>query len=125
MTKVMLIRLLTGEDVIGTITDLDGGIHIQEPMLVFVNFRNNQPKGVLQLSHWLPVQLIKSNEAFIKHDDILAIMEPEEQFLEYYEGAVSKVKSIIEANVEQENLNDEQIHDILESLDISKDQIYH
>jgi hypothetical protein len=45
MTRTMLIRLQSGEDIIATGTLIEGGIHVQEPMTVFLEYRNNEPKG--------------------------------------------------------------------------------
>lgn len=125
MSRVMVLRLQSGEDIIGTVSSFDGGIQIVEPMSFFVNYRNNEPKGVLQLNHWLPVQLIVSNEAFIKNDDILAIMEPEEQFMEYYSNAVSKIRTVISNQDELDGLDDEEIQDIFDSMDTNKNQVIH
>jgi hypothetical protein len=118
----MILRLQSGEDIIGTTTPFDGGIHIVEPMSFYVNYRNNEPKGVLQLSHWLPVQMIMSNEAYIRNEDILVIMEPEEQFMEYYVNAVSKIKDVLE---DQMDLDENQIKDIFDSMDNLKNQSIH
>lgn len=121
----MILRLQSGEDIIGTTSPFDGGIHIVEPMSFYVNYRNNEPKGVLQLSHWLPVQLIMSNEAFIRNEDILVIMEPEEQFLEYYVNAVSKIQNVLDNQDGPEGLDEQQINDIFESMNDLKNQSIH
>ena len=125
MSKVMILRLLNGEDIIGTVTHFENGLHVTEPMSFFVNYRNNEPNGVLQLSHWLPVQMIKSNETVIKHNDILAVMDPDEHFMEYYSNAVTRVQNVLDNQEDQEGLDEQQINEIFESMNNLKNQVIH
>jgi predicted RNA-binding protein associated with RNAse of E/G family len=68
---------------------------------------------------------VKSNDAYIKDYDILAIMDPEEQFEEYYLNAAARIKSILESQNETDELNEDHIQDIFESMKLDKNQIIH
>lgn len=125
MSKVMILRLLNGEDIIGTVTQFENGIQISKPMSFYVNYRNNEPNGVLQLSHWLPVQMIKNNETVIKHGDILAVMEPDDHFAEYYSNAISRVQNVLDNQSDQEGLDEETINSIFDSMNDLKNQVIH
>ena len=123
MKDIKIVRLQNGDDIIGMV-DTEYGIRISEPMMVNINFRNNEPQGVLQLSHWLPVQLIKKNEAMLQPESVLTMLDPEDEFKEYYINAVQKVKELMEAKNNLDQLNDQDIMEIMESMDI-RDQVVH
>ena len=44
------------------------------------------------MSHWLPVTLIKDNVAELHTTDIITAMIPKEEFTEYYQTQVEKIK---------------------------------
>ena len=49
---------------------------------------------VLMLQNWLPMQVMKMNEAMIKSKDVIAVLEPDENFKEYF---LNESKEIEEA----------------------------
>ena len=124
MNTVKIVRLKNGDDIIGSV-NTEYGICISEPMLVHLNFRNSEPQGVLQLAHWLPVQLVKKNEAMLHPDSVLTMLEPEDEFKEYYINAVEKIKSLMEVKNNMEQLDDQEIMEIMESMKLDRNQIIH
>jgi len=100
MEAVKVLRLKTGEDIIAYLEQVDKlNFIVREPM-VFM-FKNNPKTGkdIVMMDHWLPVQLLKHNEAFIAENEIVTILEPTSEFTEYFENAVDsihKAKSVVE-----------------------------
>ena len=121
---VKIVRLKTGEDVIGCFskTPIDE-IVIEEPMSVYINIRGSE--AGLVMNHWLPVQLIKKNEIIIKSCDVLTMFEPNPEFEEYYLNTVEKIKSLMKAKELSDEMTDEEIEDIMDALEDSEGQVLH
>lgn len=84
MDNIKIIRLQSGEDVIASYTeDKEGFVFLSNPMLFIVK-RNMNTKSSVFLSHWLPIDVIENNVAQITRDDILFLINPTEQFKQYY-----------------------------------------
>jgi len=49
---------------------------------------------------WLPVELIKDNNALIYNSDIVTIIDPKESMIEYYENLV--IKTLLEMEKSEE-----------------------
>lgn len=114
---IKIVRLQTGEDIIGNMTDLydTGSYIIEEPMSVDIEYRNKE--AGLMMHHWLPVQLISKNEITLKEKDVLCILEPNDEFCEYYLNTVEKIKDLLEAKNLVDSLDDDEVNDIMDALD--------
>lgn len=126
LETIKIIRLKNGEDIIGFIKSEDEVTYdISEPMTVDVEVRGGNA-GNLIMSNWLPIQLIKKNETQIKSEDILTMMEPEENFIEYYMNTVDKLNKILEVKKEAAAMTDEQVTEILNALEgVGEDRVLH
>ena len=113
---IKIVRLQTGEDIIGNMTDLydTGSYIIEEPMSVDIEYRNKE--AGLMMHHWLPVQLISKNEITLKEKDVLCILEPNDEFCEYYLNTVEKIKDLLEAKNLVDSLDDDEVNDIMDAL---------
>jgi hypothetical protein len=59
-------------------------------------------KTVMMMLPWLPVEVMKENIATIPFKDILLVVDPKEEFVEYYDNTIIQIKSYIdEANMEE------------------------
>jgi hypothetical protein len=84
MNDIKIIRLQSGEDIVASYTtDKEGLVFISNPM-VFIVRKNDEFKSSVFLTSWLPIDLIEKNVAQITKDDILTILEPSEEFKQYY-----------------------------------------
>jgi hypothetical protein len=101
MNNIKIIRMRTGEDVIGEITPIDeeGSFSIIDPMQIDMQLDPTSRKQILILSHWLPVQLIKDNAAELHTTDIITAMVPKEEFSEYYQTQIAMIKQEMEDDV--------------------------
>ena len=126
LETIKIIRLKNGEDIIGFIKSEDDMTYdVSEPMTVDVEVRGSNA-GHLLMANWLPVQLIKKNETQIKSEDILTMMEPEENFIEYYMNTVDKLNKILEAKKEAAAMTDEEVTEILNALEgVGEDRVLH
>lgn len=121
--EIKILRLKNGEDIIGYVTSEDNQFYdIMEPMTVDVETRGANA-GHLIMYNWLPIQLIKENMTTLKSEDILTILEPEEQFMEYYSNMVEKLNNILQAKQEVKSMSEEQITEILNSME--QDRVLH
>jgi len=121
MDNIKMVRLQNGEDIIGTISSNTSGVYnVSHPMVVEITSRNGMP--ILGMTHWLPVQLVKTNEVTLTDKDILCMIEPSEDFIEYYNNTVEKIsellkaKKIIKEKLEEPDSFEEDIEEIMNHL---------
>jgi len=115
MDNIKIIKLQNGEDIIGTITA--NGIQyydVDEPMAFEVDYRGNHSGLVMR--HWLPVQLLKKNQIQLKTQDVLCVLDPDEEFSEYYLHTVEKIKRLLKVKDSVNEMNDEEIQEIVDEL---------
>ena len=112
---IQILRLKNGEDIIGNVVTFSDDYEIQEPMSVSIEYRGNQ--SGLVMNHWLPVQLIKRNEITIKNIDVLCVLEPADEFTEYYMNTVEKIHDLLEARNLVDSLDDDEVNNIMDALD--------
>jgi hypothetical protein len=115
MNTIKIVRLKNGEDIIGNVTA--NGIQyydIDEPMSFEVDYRGNHSGLVMR--HWLPVQLLKKNQIQLNAHDVLCVLEPDDEFSEYYLNTVEKVKRLLDAKATVKNMTDEEIQEIVDEF---------
>jgi ABC-type uncharacterized transport system YnjBCD substrate-binding protein len=81
----------TGEDVIASMIgeEEEETVLLADPMrLIYRRMPTGQT--VLMMMPWLPVELIKDNNALVYNSDIVTIVDPKESMIEYYENLVIK-----------------------------------
>ena len=116
MDNIKIVRLKNGEDIVGQITNETlESCDVIEPMTVDVEYRNKEAGLVMR--HWLPVQLVKKNEITLKHNDVLCVLEPADEFAEYYVHTVEKIHDLLKAKNLVDNLDDEEVNDIMDALE--------
>jgi hypothetical protein len=131
MEAVKLIRLKSGEDIIAYIEQVDKlNFVVREPMVVLTKQDNRTNKHIIMMDHWLPVPLIRHNEAFITESEIVTMLEPTSDFSEYYENAVTNMKQILTFNTsssdeEERNLTREEMLMMLEAVGPDTTELIH
>jgi len=123
---VKIIRLKSGEDIIGTcnLYNNDKELDIHEPMTVDVETKGSYA-GQLIMSNWLPINLIRDNKTTLKMEDVLVMMEPEDDFIVYYQNTVDKLKEVLKAKKEVKDMSDEQITEILNAMESPESRVLH
>lgn len=103
---IQILRLKDGSDIIcNTYIRESDTVEMEYPMM----FDMINQKIVLQ--HWLPLAAIKGSSATIRLTEIVCIMEPNDEFCEYYEMAVNKLNSV------EESMEEDQFDDIISAMD--------
>jgi hypothetical protein len=113
MDNIKIVRLKNGEDIVGQLTA--NGISaydITEPMYVGLEFQGRELGLVMK--HWLPIQLIKKNETVLEKQDILCVIDPADDFCEYYVNTIKKVQDLLKAKRMVQEMTDEEIDEALE-----------
>ena len=119
---VKIVRLQSGEDVIATIMEDHESelVMLDNPMhLIF----KRTPQGtVMMMFPWLPIELISDNIATIYSSDILTMLNPKDNLVEYYDRMIEH-ELIKGAKANTLNLN---LREALDELDeeIEEDWTY-
>ena len=92
-------------------------MELETPMMFEVRNTN------LVMQHWLPLSLMKANTVKIKTEEVLCLIEPSDEFAEYYHETVTKMNrfvnkkqteeennQLMEALAELENMDESDIH---------------
>ena len=70
---------------------------------------------VMMMMPWLPIEIIKENNATIYGTDILTVIEPKDDLIEYYGRAVLEAQEIMEKKrirgINDEDFDDEEDED--------------
>jgi hypothetical protein len=87
-TQIKMIRLQSGEDIISQYQyDTKSALVIlNNPMNVI--FKRTSEGTVMIMMPWLPIEIIKENEATIASSDILTVYDPNDDLVEYYTNIV-------------------------------------
>jgi hypothetical protein len=118
--EIKILRLKNGEDIVGNISLNDNGMYdIMEPMTVDVDYRGKEAGLIMQ--HWLPVQLLKKNQTVISQNDVLCLIEPADEFCEYYSNTVKKIREILKAKNLVDELSDEELNDVMDAFEELRD----
>ena len=64
-------------------------MQLETPMMIEVRNTN------LVMQHWLPLSLMKENTVKIKTEEVLCLIEPSDEFAEYYHETVTKMNKFV------------------------------
>jgi len=116
MNNVKIIRLISGEDIISVIEEIDEGLYLlSSPMIFDIGHRNQSTH--ISMGHFLPVQVMQQNEMVLHFKDILFMVNPTEEFMEYYGNSVDKLKASNASNGDDVGSNPEMMEFLMQSLD--------
>jgi hypothetical protein len=113
MQEIKIVRLNTGEDIIASVYggELEGGYIMSEPMSI--DFQTRGQNSAVVMGYWLPTQLTEVNEVFIKTENIMCIMEPNKDFLDYYTNSLKNLKRLKDVENSVESMTDDQVTETL------------
>lgn len=83
--NIKLIRLRSGEDVMANYTEFtsEQKVLLSKPMhVIFRRIATGQ--NVMLMMPWLPIELIKENTAQLCASEVLTVIDPREDFIDYY-----------------------------------------
>ena len=116
---IKILKLANNLDIIGDVSDLHSGQYtIIEPIVFEMSYRGNQPN--INMDTFLPVILTKENQVILSDKDILCIVQPTEEFMNYYSNFVEGLRGVMdESNAvkTKEIISQEIMINILENMD--------
>ena len=115
MDNIKIIRLQNGDDIIGTVVFDYNEYYVKEPMLVDIEYVGN--KSNLIMRQWLPSQLIKKNEIKLKERDILFVVDPADDFCEYYTHTVERLTELFIYKEKTKDMDEQQINTIMDAYE--------
>lgn len=115
MDNIKIIRLQSGEDVIADYTQVEGdeSVLLTNPMTLMFK-RMPTGRAVMLMSPWLPLELVEKNEAWLYQSDILTIVQPKSQIIDYYTNTVKEVE---EDMIASEAEGEDYLRDITDEFD--------
>jgi hypothetical protein len=87
--SIKIVRLQSGEDIMADMIqdEENDTILLDNPMhIIFKRIPTGQT--VMMMMPWLPIEIIKENNAIVYATDILTIIEPKDDLIEYYGNIV-------------------------------------
>ena len=119
-TNIKIVRLQSGEDIMADMIEDEENdtVMLDNPMhIIFKRIPTGQT--VMMMMPWLPIELIKENNAILFTSDILTVIEPKDDLVEYYGNVVveaqhrmeeqRKFTSLEEQYDEEEEYDEEEI----------------
>lgn len=116
---VKILRLQDGLDIICEHKNVSGINFIKNPMVVFLDYELDEPELVMQ--HWIPNELVKTNETTISDIDILCTFEPTDALEEYYTANMAIFNKLEQkrnyANEHRDNMDQTSIDEVMDEFD--------
>jgi hypothetical protein len=110
--NVKIVRFKDDLDVICFLTEMeDYTYEVSEPMLFEVRNTN------LVMQQWLPLAMLKENKVNIKGEDILCVMEPNDEFAEYYVSTVERINEVNASKPKDKNEEKEYLMGVMDAMD--------
>ena len=123
--NIKIVRLQSGEDIMADIfQDKENDtIMLDNPMQVIFK-RIPTGQTVMMMMPWLPIEIIKENSAVVYSSDILTIIEPKDDLVNYYGSVVIEAQQRMEEkrdfspseedeDEEDEELDEEELFELL------------
>jgi hypothetical protein len=112
--QVKILRLNTGEDIMGSVLmdDKHRYVSIENPMRVILKRMSGKNQTMLLMAPWLPVELLMDNFATIDYRNIVTVVDPKPSFSEYYNNTVNQFN---------EKLNTQELEELEEADDEAYD----
>lgn len=110
--NIKIVRLQSGEDIIAdAIMDEENDtVMLDNPMhVIFKRIPSGQT--VMMMAPWLPIEIIKENIAVIYASDILTVIEPKSEVIEYYGNVVVEAQHRMEHTKQLGSLDDDEEDD--------------
>jgi len=100
--NIKIIRMQSGEDIVASYThDIETNQATLTGPMRLVFRRLETGKTMMVMMPWLPVEVMIENVATVSQKDILTVIQPKAEFIEYYDNTISEIELYTEsANME-------------------------
>ena len=92
MERVQVIKLYNGDQIICYAEEEKEQIIVRKPLQFYLKIDRSGSHNI-SMDFWLPYPVTKTNIASIKKDQIIAVLDPSDDFEEYYENALEALDS--------------------------------
>ena len=119
-SNIKIVRLQSGEDIIANYLEDEENdtVLLDKPMHIILKRLPNN-KTVMLMMPWLPVELIKENEAILYASDILSVFEPREVLVEHYDSVLTQFEEALNSD-EGDDVEDDSIDGEMEIEEIQE-----
>jgi hypothetical protein len=120
--NIKIVRLQSGEDIMADIIEDEENdtIFLDNPMhIIFKRIPTGQT--VMMMMPWLPIEIIKENSAIVYSSDILTIIEPKEDLVDYYGTVVIEAQQRME---EKRDFSNEEEGDEYDEEEIDEEELF-
>ena len=114
MSTVKIVRLVSGEDIIGYVEEDNDTVLLGSPMTVLFKRIPSSGKSIMMMSYWLPHEIVEEDLVEIPRNQVLFIMNAKETIIDYYVSALVEADNLSEES-SLEDTSDEDI-DVMELL---------
>jgi hypothetical protein len=127
-TNIKIVRLQSGEDIMADMIEDEENdtVMLDNPMhIIFKRIPTGQT--VMMMMPWLPIELIKENNAILFTSDILTVIEPKDDLVEYYGNVVVEAQHRMEEQRKFSSLEeqyDEGEEEEYDEEEIDEDDLY-
>jgi hypothetical protein len=127
-TNIKIVRLQSGEDIMADMIEDEENdtVILDNPMhIIFKRIPTGQT--VMMMMPWLPIELIKENNAILFTSDILTVIEPKDDLVEYYGNVVVEAQHRMEEQRKFTSLEeqyDEEEEEEYDEEEIDEDDLY-
>lgn len=121
MERVQVIKLYNGDQIICYVEEEKEQVIVKKPLQFFLRIDRSGAHNI-SMDFWLPYPVTKTNTAFIKRDQIIAILEPSDSFEEYYENALDTLEKSREVEDSLDEESEDKLKVLLEALQIPKER---
>ena len=127
-TNIKIVRLQSGEDIMADMIEDEENdtVMLDNPMhIIFKRIPTGQT--VMMMMPWLPIELIKENNAILFTSDILTVIEPKDDLVEYYGNVVVEAQHRMEEQRKFTSLDeqyDEGEEEEYDEEEIDEDDLY-
>ena len=120
--NIKIVRLQSGEDIMADILqdEENDTIMLDNPMQVIFK-RIPTGQTVMMMAPWLPIEIIKENSAIVYSSDILTIIEPKEDLVDYYGTVVIEAQQRME---EKRHFSDQEEDDEYDEEEIDEEELF-
>lgn len=110
--SIKIVRLVSGEDIVGEYLLEDNKTIISNPMTIIVQRKTSG--SAMMMVPWLPVELISDNITVMDNNHILTVVEPRDSLIEYYLNMVKQTQLEVKVNEKYLQKANEQLEDYIE-----------
>ncbi len=87
--QVLILRLSTGEDIVGTTTTTNTDYHIHTPFKVIFRRLTKTSVGLSAIP-WLPDEILDDHNITLSKTQVVCTMIPKQEFVDYYHRTIDE-----------------------------------